>query len=337
MKTTHISIALIVLLIIAAAGLLRYELYTPASHNTADVHVSIEPGTSLNGMAEILKTQGVIRSPLFFTLYARFSGKSVKLQAGEYEMPLNLKIPQVVERLATGKGSSNDVPVTIPEGYNNTQVMTAVIAAGVDMSPEAFADATSHGYVGDASDWIYDGKPETADLTGYLFPDTYKLYGNSTAQAVVEKMVGNFRSKVTDDMHQSVNASGYTFYQLLTLASIVEKEVKTPEERKIVAGIFLQRLADNYPLESDATVNFITGKKDTTPSADDVAVVSAYNTYAHAGLPPTPICNPGIDAIEAVLNPTKTEYYFFLTTPDGKALYSQTYEQHLQKKAQYYP
>jgi UPF0755 protein len=291
----------------------------------------------LKGIGIALENQGVIRNRLFFNLYARFSGKSVKLQAGEYDMPKNLTIPEVVDRLVTGKGSSNDVTVTIPEGYNNTQIYTAVQKAGVDISPEAFAEATSHGYIGDAADWIYDGKPETADLTGYLFPDTYKFFGNSSATQVATKMVNTFRTKLTDDMHQKVTASGYSFYQLLTLASIVEKEVRTPEERRVVAGIFLHRLADNYPLQSDATVNFVTGKKDTTPSADDLEVSSAYNTYAHAGLPPTPISNPGIDAIEAVLEPTESDYYFFLTTPEGKAVYSVTYEQHLQKKAQYYP
>jgi len=336
-KASIILSSLAVAIVLAVAGYLWYGIFTPVSHDSATTVVSIEKGTSLSGMAQILEQRQVIRSGMLFTLYARFSGKGIKLRAGEYVMPLNLTIPEVTQWLVEGRGSSNDVSVTIPEGFTNIQISKAVHNAGVEINEQEFIDAVSTGFIGDPEDSIYDGKPANVDLTGYLFPDTYKFFGNSSVTQVAEKMVDTLKSKLTDTMRQQIDASPYSFYQLLTLASIVEKEVRTLEEKKIVAGIFLNRLEDNYPLQSDATLNFITGKKDTRPSASDIAVDSPYNSYAHAGLPPTPICNPGIDAISAVLEPTRTDYYFFLTTPEGKAVYSTTYAEHLQKKAQYYP
>lgn len=145
-------------------------------------------------------------------------------------------------------------------------------------------------------------------------------------------------SKLTDDDLALIKKSDYSFYEILTLASIVEKEVASKSDRAVVAGIFLSRLADSYPFQSDATVNYVTGKKTTTPSFADTKIQNDYNTYQNIGLPPTPISNPSISAIEAVLKPKKTEYYFFLTTPppENATVFSKTYEEHLKNKAKYY-
>jgi UPF0755 protein len=334
-----IVIVLLVLVCTGALGYAGYQLYIPLDRDLEPdepVHVSIESGSSVTEIGDILEQEGVIRSSLLFGLYARFSGKSPKLQAGEYQMPTWENIPDVVDRLVTGKGSNNDISVTIPEGFNTTQIFTAIIAAGVDLSFEDDA-AASHGFSGDSADWIYDGKPEAADLTGYLFPDTYQFYGNSTGEEIVEKMVDNLRAKITPEMRTQIEASPYSFYELLTLASIVEKEVLTYEERRLAAGVFFQRLTDNYPLQSDATLNYVTGHADPRATASDLAIDSPYNSYARVGLPPTPICNPGLDSIKAVLDPVESDYYFFLTTPGGKAIFSRTLDEHLQHKAIYYP
>jgi len=150
-------------------------------------------------------------------------------------------------------------------------------------------------------------------------------------------MLDTFNSKFTSEDLKKASDMNMTMWEVITLASIVEKEVRQPAERKEAAGIFLTRLDIDKPLQSDATVNYITGKDTTMPTADDLAEVSLYNTYQNVGLPPSPICNPSLSSIQAVLNPTETDNLYFLTKPDGTAVFSQTYEEHLENKYKYYP
>ena len=201
-----------------------------------------------------------------------------------------------------------------------------------------------------------EDKPASADLEGFLFPDTYRIFkpsGNgedeqtSSGNAVIKKMLDNFQIKLPANAEAQAKAQGLSFYQALTLASIVENETGrnaiTEEqkqaleaERKIVAGIFLNRLRAGIALESDATINYVTGKNEPSPSLADLKINSPYNTYKNRGLPPTPISNPSLSAIMAVLEPAKTEYFYFLhKQPSGEPVYSKTFEEHVQNKFKY--
>ncbi|MFA6551827.1 MAG: endolytic transglycosylase MltG, partial [Patescibacteria group bacterium] len=178
--------------------------------------------------------------------------------------------------------------------------------------------------------------PAGATLEGYLFPDTYRIFKNATAEDIVAKMLKNFDNKLTAEMRADIKKQGKSLPDIIILASIIEKEVPRPEDMKKIAGIFYQRLKINMALQSDATINFITNKGTTRPSADDLQINSPYNTYKNPGLPPGPISNPGIEAIKAAIYPQAGDYFYFLTTPEGQVIYSRTYAEHLAAKYKYY-
>ncbi len=185
-------------------------------------------------------------------------------------------------------------------------------------------------------------KPEYFGLEGYLFPDTYRVYASSTVTEVIEKMLSNFDKKLTQKMRDDIKAQGKTIYEVITLASIVEKEApinyqtKNNRDARIIAGIFLNRLSYGQGLESDATLSYIYGDTKPAHSGEELEANSLYNTYKYRGLPPGPICNPGILAIEAAIYPIKTDYNYFLS-PKGKdeVIYARTYQEHLNNKYKY--
>jgi uncharacterized YceG family protein len=185
-------------------------------------------------------------------------------------------------------------------------------------------------------------KPTYRGLEGYLFPDTYRIYATSTVTEVIDKMLSNFDKKLTPKMRADIASQGKTIYEIITLASIVEKEApidyqtSDDHDAKIIAGIFLNRLRSGQALQSDATISYIYGDNQPAHSGAELNIDSPYNTYKYKGLPPGPICNPGILAIEAAIYPITTDYYYFLT-PKGKSevVYAKTYDEHLQNKNKY--
>lgn len=185
-------------------------------------------------------------------------------------------------------------------------------------------------------------KPDYYGLEGYLFPDTYRIYASSTVTEVIEKMLDNFNTKLTPKMRADIKASGKTIYEIITLASIIEKEApinnqtKNNRDARIIAGVFYNRLEIGQGLQADATLSYIYGDNNPSHSGEELNNSSPYNTYKYRGLPPGPICNPGILAIEAAIYPMKTDYNYFLTTNNtGEVIYARTYEEHLQNKYKY--
>jgi UPF0755 protein len=183
---------------------------------------------------------------------------------------------------------------------------------------------------------------------GFLFPDTYIFAKDVTVKDIVQRMLSNFESKITDKMIYDIEAKNLDLREVITLASIIEKEVgrnkeKITEEdletmqreREIVASVFLNRLEINMALESDATVNFITGKSDRSVTIEDTKVNSPYNTYLNRGLPPGPISNPGIDSIRAAIYPASSDYLYFLNSPDGTAYFAKTLAEHGENRVKY--
>src|SRR3972149_5513944 len=177
-------------------------------------------------------------------------------------------------------------------------------------------------------------KQKGADLEGYLYPDTYYVYKDSRPEDLIKKMLDNFENK-TKDILAEAQVSDKDFHDILTLASIVEREVPKTSERPIIAGLFLKRIQIGMALQSDATVNYVTGKYRLRPTYDDLQVDSSYNTYKNRGLPPSPIGNPSISSIKAVLNPEQSEYLYFLSKPTGETVFSKTLDEHNENKAKY--
>jgi UPF0755 protein len=165
------------------------------------------------------------------------------------------------------------------------------------------------------------------------FSGTYRVFRDATISDVVEKMVATLEEKITSEMREEISRQGKTIHEIITMASILEKEISTQKDRRLVADIFYKRLAAGMPLQSDATVNYATGKSVARASLDDLSVESLYNTYKYKGLPPGPICNPGFEAIEAAIYPLANEYWYFLTTPNGEVIYSKTHDDMFAAKA----
>jgi len=293
----------------------------------------VQQGETSEDISKQLKDAGLIRSNLFFDLYAWQSGNDDKLQSGEYDIPKNLSIKDVIRLLSSAKERLQN-KITIIEGWKISDIAQYFDDNAITKK-ENFVWAVEH----KAAWWdrfeLLKNKPRDRDLEGYLFPDTYLVYKDASIDDIIEKMLSNLEKKYTPEMRDETKRLGFSTHEILTLASIIEREVSTDDDRAVVSGIFHNRLKAGMGLQSDATVNYVTGKGKTQPSYDDVSVDSPYNTYKYRGLPPGPIGSPGLSAIRAALYPKESEYIYFLTTPEGKAIYSKTYEEHIIAKRKY--
>lgn len=199
--------------------------------------------------------------------------------------------------------------------------------------------AAPHDYSSEFS--FLEDKPKYYGLEGYLFPDTYRIYATSSVQEVIVKLLSNFDKKLSPEMRAEIKRQGKTIYEIVTMASIIEKEApfdyQTNNDRdaRLISGIFWGRLKIGQALQSDATLSYIFGDKEDQHSGQELEVNSPYNTYKHRGLPPGPICNPGLWAIKAAIYPLESNYNYFLTAPDTSVHYARTYEEHLQNKYKY--
>lgn len=327
---------------IGGSGMIYFlnRISAPAPGNGEEVQFTIESGEGVNQISANLKNAGLIVDPFTFEVYLWIRRLESKIQAGEYLLPNNVSAMKLASRITQGEGVSNEQVVQILEGWTIDEIAAYVDEKGVVKESDFLATARVTDSRTILPNEQYDflaSKPATVDLEGYLFPDTYRIFKGSDSPEIVKRMLDNFGKKLTASMRDEIRASGRTIHEVVTLASIVEKEVQSEEDMSTVAGIFLNRLEIGKPLESDATVNYITRKGTTRPSLDDLQVESPYNTYKNTGLPPGPIANPSIQAIEAVINPTDSSNLFFLTTPEGRVIYSKTFEEHLANKRRYYP
>ena len=173
------------------------------------------------------------------------------------------------------------------------------------------------------------------NLEGFLFPDTYQFPLRVSGEEVVKKMRDNFDKKLTPDLKKEIQRQGKTISEIITMASLIEKEVSKNEDKELVSGILWKRLKNNIPLQVDATITYITGKRTTKISKEETQIDSPYNTYKYLGFPPGPICNPGIDSIKAAIYPKNSEYWYYLSTPEGKTIFSKTLEEHNIAKEKY--
>jgi len=314
------------------------QLDQPASDDATVVSFTIEPGESASAIGERLEELGVVSSARLFYAYVRYHGLGSRLEAGEYKLRRDMTIPEVAAALQ--HGTIREVEVTIPEGWRMEQVAEYLQKEGI-MSAEEFLAAARSGAWDDKYDFLKD-KPADASLEGYLFPDTYRLPVPATPEDLIVRMLDNFDAKVTPQMRQRAVDMGFTLYEVITLASIVEREAAIPEERPIIASVYLNRLKKGMHLQADPTVQYAKGYDPTTGrwwapmTIEEMSTVqSPYNTFLNPGLPPGPICSPGLDSIKAVLYPAETDYLFFFSRGDGSHVFAKTYEEHLRNQEEY--
>jgi peptidoglycan lytic transglycosylase G len=291
----------------------------------------VETGESVASISNRLDDQDFISSDFAFKVYLQFSDKAQVIKAGDHYISKSMSMFEIIQELAVASAQA-DNSVTLIEGWDNNDIAEYLFAE-IDIQVNDFLAAANRDYS------RYNFLPQrNIDnyLQGYLFPDTYRILPNASAEDVVIKLLDTFEDKVYSPMQKAIAEYGLSLHEILTLASIVEMEVRSDSDRKLVADLFLRRLADNYPLQSDATVNYVTKSGRAQSTISDTKIDSPYNTYKYAGLPPGPIGNPSLSSINAVIYPQSNSFYFFLTTKDdGRVVYSRTYDEHLQYKAKY--
>ena len=330
-KLISTVVSLVVIFAIAAAA---YEAYLKKpSANALTEPIVIGSGMTTAQIADLLKRSGVISSNAIFTVVADVSGKFKDFHAGTFIFKEGMSAFDALKTLSVQ--GQTEVGVTIPEGFGlrdiaGRLVQNKIIGSETDLFKVTGEAAKISGPEASlAKDYQFLAyKPVLNNLEGYLFPDTYRFYAPTDAETVVRRMLDGYAAKVAV-LPQSPD------YETLIIASLVEREVKDPADRAKVADIIKRRIALGMPLQLDSTVNYATGKSSPSVSSGDLNVDSAWNTYKHAGLPPGPICDPGLDSIKAALAPTPNKYLYFLTAPDGTVIYSQTLEQHNAAKVKY--
>ena len=308
----------------------------------SEVYFEVENGNSISSIARNLEKQGLISKKFYFKLYISLKNSEDGIRADLYKLSPSQSIKEIASTLLAGE-STRDNEITIIEGWTIDQVATEFAEFKKDFGKsDQSKDELRNEFIQaaeKASDYDYEflkNIPKKATLEGYLFPDTYKLSQNSEPKDLIEKMLVNFDKKIDNNLKESVKQRDEDLFEIITLASIVQKEVQTIEDMRSVAGVYYNRLYIGRNLESDVTVNYVTGKNDPTPSYNDTYTDSLYNTYQNEGLPPGPVANPGLMAIEATINPTEHDYYYFLTRLDtGEALFSTRGYEHEAKKEKY--
>lgn len=308
----------------------------PASSSSDIVEFTIEEGETVQQISQNLEEAELVKNGFYFQIYLMLEDLDSMIQAGQFRIPKNLNMKELAETLQNAKVP--DVWVTIPEGLMATEIAD-IVQDGFSINPESsFSKEEFLNYV--QSPFQLDSLdipvPDDKPLEGYLFPDTYRFPSDATTEYVLTTIISDgFRKKIYEKYLQDIENSEYSLYEILTIASILERETRHPEDRPIVADILIRRLENNWRLEVDATLLYYFGDWTHEITYQDLQLDTPYNTRKVWGLTPTPICNPGENTIKAVLNPEPNDYWFYVSDSDGVLHYAVTIEEHNQNIAIY--
>jgi len=326
-------IALFLLIILAAGGAAWYvyQQLQPVAGSPTTKNVIIPSGSSAREIGRLLEEQALIRNADMFNYYVKYKGVAPQLKAGEYQFTTGQTIDDLLAAMTEGKTVINSERFTIPEGWNVEQIADHLAKEGI-VEKDAFLKEVNEGEFPEFP--FVAAIPKSAErknrLEGYLFPETYEVKKDATAHEVVSRMLAQFQKEWKPEWDEQLKKHNLTQDQAINLASIVEREVTVDKERPTVAGVYFNRIRDKWPLQADATVQFILGKQRDRLTYDDLKVKSPYNTYTNPGLPPGPIASPGRFSIEAVVNPEQHDYFFYVTKKDGTSehYFSKTLQEH---------
>lgn len=338
MKAAIRVVLIIILLLVIAVGGAAWYVWNgmqPVKPAGQAVTFTVEKGMGSSEIADLLQDQGLIRNALFFKGYLKWVNEGSSFKAGTYEATPGITYDELITRLNAGDiVKAETVVFTIPEGYTAVQIADKLSAAW-NIKPETFLALMDSGEGLQAVESLGIPKDDKLRhrLEGYLFPETYELAKDSTPEQIIEAMLEQLQKKLDSipDYKSKLAARGMTLHKLLTVASLVEREVVVDEERPIVAGVIYNRIDKGMKLQIDATVQYLLDKQKERLLEKDLQVDSPYNTYKNEGLPPGPISSPGLKSIEAALSPKASEYYYYVTKKDGSQshLFGKTYKEHL--------
>ena len=344
-----ISICIIGFIAVFGYNFLMDKYYRPIDPtDTSPVLLEIKPGSSSSSIADSLYLSELIRNKAIFKVYVDFMGKGDKLRSGKYTFTRKMTVEEIVDRLVAGDGTKQKViNIRVIEGMTVQNMADSLVKNGVLKDSKRFLELARSGEGFKDLDFVKDipvtpGKERRYLLEGYLFPDTYEIYEGASEETIIKKLLNRFYNVFTDEYMARAKELNMTMDQVVTLASIIEKEAKSPDFTK-VSAVFHNRLKDKMRLESNPTVQYIKGIDKLYLTDADTGVDSLYNTYKYAGLPLGPICNPGKAAIEAALHPDEVyvqeKYlYFCLKDPaQGELAFSKTLKQHQAEVDKYKP
>ncbi|MBE2221705.1 MAG: endolytic transglycosylase MltG [Anaerolineae bacterium] len=317
-------------------------LAAPAGSATVPVNFTINPGETAVSIANNLNAAGMLENPDLFITYAHFYGLDSQLEAGEFTLSPEWTIPELT--LTLTKAIAREVELRFIEGWRLEEMANSLaVYEPAQIDADEFLAIAKRERPFDLSPYPFLASlPEGASLEGFLFPDTYTVPLDADAAYLIDRMLNNFDEKVTPAMRQAYGAQGLSLSEAVTLASIVQREAVLAEERPLIAGVFLNRLAQGMTLSADPTVQYAAGFDAATNSwwkvplyVSDLEFDSPYNTYVYTGLPPGPIAAPSLSALQAVANPTPTEFIFFVADCEseiaGDHSFSVTFDEHLAK------
>lgn len=348
--TRLFSIILFLMIIIAVfvGGDVLWQVYLMSpdeSVKTGDF--KINEGEGVNQISKHLYDGGFIKSIFVFETYVWKKDLGTRFLAGDFALQKGTNIKKIVEIL-TSNSNQDERQITIIEGWDLTDIGEYFNSVGISSAKDFYAIAgkAAVDYRPISSIWPknfsseYDflrDKPTHIGIEGYIFPDTYRVFRNASVEEIIKKALDNFSKKFDDNLRQETSRQGKTIFEIVTMASVLEQEVKTELDKKMVSDIFWRRIKAGMSLQSDATVNYITRAGRAQPTYKDLETDSPFNTYKYRGLPLGPICNPGLVSLRSSLYPEPNNYWYFLTTPEGQVIYSRTYDEHLMNKARYLP
>lgn len=301
------------ILLIAAIFTYIQTLNRPPANFPVQETIVIDEGETISSIAETLRERDFVRSSIYLMHVLKYDHFEAPVQAGRYAFDEPLTTEAIAAAITSGEYSTPAVSITFPEGLRGERMKPIIESELPDLTVDV----------------------DTLDEhIGYLFPDTYYVSTETTLSQLIETMRENFDHK-TAPLNIEANTHDLTAHEVIILASIVEREADTMQSKRTVAGILLKRLDADMPLQVDAAFEYLLGKTSAELTVEDLALDSPYNTYVYRGLPPTPIANPGVDSIQAVLDPNETPYLYYLTGADGHFYYAETFEEHVGNKRRY--
>lgn len=298
-------------LIVVLSMVVYYFFISPPSKANFPLSLSVASGSTLHEISIDAESKNIIRSKTAFQTIMYLIGGDTKIQAGTYVFEKPQTVIDVAIKIARGDRDITSLKITIPEGFTREEIAKLFELKLKKFDQKVFLE-------------------KTKDKEGYLFPDTYFFFDDSTTDDVVKELLSQFDKKT-----KNLDLKGKSLSGIVIMASIIEKEASGDEDRKIISGILWKRLSIKMPLQVDATFKYILGKESSELTIDDLKVDSPFNTYVNRGLPPGPISNPGLKSLQAAIEPAETDYLYYLHDKNGNAYYASTFDQHKKNKSLY--
>ena len=328
-------VAAVLLIYYFANSYVNDSLRAVNENDDTEINVEIPSGSTTKDVAKILLDNDLIKNKRLFKYYAGKTGRDSMLKAGSYTLKKSMNTDELLMALTGGEGiSDNTANITIIEGMTMEDVAN-LISGQLGLSYDKLLKIMNNGQIFKEDFEFLNDNPEINILQGYLMPDTYNVYKDSSEEDIVKILLKQFDSFYIKEIKPRMKKTKLSFPEVINLASIVEKESKLDEEKNEVAAVFLNRLNIGMKLQSCATVNYARGEWKERLTYDDIAIDSPYNTYLIEGLPPEPINSPGMTSIIAAMEPADVDYLFFVSKGDGSHYFSKSYDEHIKAADEY--